>query len=170
MQSNPIVEQQQAEEQERRRKEAFRYPYHIVCVYLDEESNDFPIIHEVREYCKKNNLTFMNRQYDVDKYEEDMAIRRLPAFHIYHKKYVYETHYYDMDPAYKIQLVIWAYQDREREKEKARQKRKERWDSFVESVQSAFSLERFKKKPALDLEASLHKNRMEMPPPPPKSP
>ena len=155
MNSNPIVDQLQAAEEERRRHEEFRYPYHIVGVYLDEDSNDFPILKEVRDYCKENHLTYMMRQYDADKYQEDIEIHRLPAFHIYHKKYVYETHYYDKDPVYKIQLVIWAYQDREREKERARQRRQEQWDTFMESVQSVFSLERFKKKPALDLEASL---------------
>jgi hypothetical protein len=159
MNSNPIVEKQQQEEAERRTKAAFRYPFQIVCVYLPEDGYDFPIFHEVKKYCSENSLTFLARPYDHEKYADDMFIKRLLAFHIYYKKYIQETHYYDTDPIHKIQLVVWAYQDEEREKARARQRRQERWDSFVETVQGIFSLDRFKQKPALDLEASLSHKR-----------
>ncbi len=158
MQSNPIVEKQEADERERREKEAFRYPFHICCVFMDSENNDFPVIIDVRDYCKKNNLTFKARQYDIDKFQEDTNIQRLPAFHIYYRKEFYETHYYNTDPIHKIQIVVWAFEDREREKEKLRQKRREQWNSMIVSLKTAFSLDHFKKKPALDLEASLHKD------------
>ena len=86
MQSNPIVEKQKEEEAIQRAKEAYRYPYHIVCVYLDADNNDFPIILEVRDYCNKANLTFTARQYDYEKNPDDIFVHRLPAFHIYYKK------------------------------------------------------------------------------------
>lgn len=159
MQSNPIVEQQKKEEAERRAKAAFRYPFRIICVYMDEDSNDFPIIREVRDYCNKNHLIFINRQYDIDKYSDDMFIKRLPAFHIYYKRYYDDTVYYDMDPVHQVQVKVWAFQDEERAKERARQRRQERWDQAVTGVKSIFSLERFKKKPALDLDASLSHER-----------
>jgi hypothetical protein len=157
MQSNPVVEKQQADERERHEREDFRYPFHICCVFMDSETNDFPIILETRDYCKKNHLTFKARQYDIDVFGEDMMIQRLPAFHIYYKKECYETHYYNNDPIHKIQLVVWAFEDRELEKERIRQERREKWNTFMSSVKHVFSLEHFKKKPALDLEASLRK-------------
>lgn len=159
MESNPIVERQRAAEEEHRRKESFRYPFQIVCVYEACEGYDFPIFHEVKKYCAENHLTFYAREYDFEKYSEDMFVKRLLAFHIYYKKYVQETHYYDNDPIHKIQIVIWAYQDEEKEKARRRQQRQERWDAFQESVKDFFSLERFKKKPALDKDASLSHSR-----------
>jgi hypothetical protein len=159
MNANPIVEKQQQDEAERRAKAAFRYPYQIICVYLPEDGYDFPIFHDVKKYCSENNLSFLARPYDHEKYEEDMYVKRLLAFHIMYKKYHQETHYYDTDPIHKIQIVVWAYQDEEKAKARARQKRQERWDSLVEGFQSIFSLERFKKKPALDREASQKQER-----------
>ena len=159
MNSNPIVEQQQQQEAEEKAKKAFRYPFHIVCVYLDSENNDFPIILDTRDYCNKNNLTFSARQYDFEKYGDDMFVKRLPAFHIYYKKGWQDTEHYDTDPIRKIQNLVWAYQDEMRAKERARIRRQERWDSFKENIQSVFSLDRFKKKPALILEESLSHTR-----------
>ena len=161
MNSNPIVDRQREAEEEFRRKAAFRYPFHIVCAYEDEDSNDFPIIHEVRDYCNANHLTFMARQYNYEKYPDDIYIKRLPAFHIYHKKWIYETHYYDTNPVHKIQVVIWAYQDEEKEKERKRQRRKEKWDSTVTSLQEFFSLDWMKRKPALVPEESLSHSRID---------
>ena len=162
MNSNPIVEKQQQDEAERRAKAAFRYPFQIICVYLPEDGYDFPIFHEVKKYCAENNLAFLARPYDHEKYEEDMYVKRLLAFHIMYKKYYQETHYYDTDPIHKIQVVVWAYQDEERAKARARQKRQEQWDSFVEGFQAVFSLDRFKKKPALDREASQSRTRFQV--------
>ncbi len=163
MLSNPIVEQLQEQRTEERRKQDFRYPFHIVCVYMDEDSNDFPIITEVKEYCARNNLTFMVRQYDIDRFDEDMFIKRLPAFHLFYKKYIQDTEYYDTNPVHKIQIAVWAYQDELRAKERARIRRQERWDTFKESIQSIFTLDHFKRKPALDPEASLSHARMTTP-------
>ena len=155
MQSNPLVEKQQQEEAERRAAAAYRYPYRIVCVAENYENSDFPIIHEVRLFCANNHLTYAMRQYDIDRYKEDMEVQRLPAFHIYYKNHVHESHYYDTDPVYKIQLVIWAYQDEMCARERALIRRQQRWESFQASVQGFFSLDRFKRKPALDASMSL---------------
>lgn len=160
MNSNPIVERQQEAEEEYRRKKDFRYPFRICCVYMPSEGHDFPIFHEVKKYCDQNNLTFAGRPYDIDKYEEDMVVKRLLAFHIYYKGYIQETHYYDTDPVHKIQLVVWAYQDEEKEKARKRQRRQERWDSIKESWNSLFTLDHFKRKAALDLDASQSKDRL----------
>lgn len=159
MQSNPIVEKQQEEKAIRRAAADYRYPFRIVCVYQDSFHNDFPIIKDVREYCNSNNLIFTARQYDIDKFSDDIGIYRLPAFHIYYKKYYDETTYYDLNPIHQIQIKVWAFQDEQREKERIKQRRKERWDAAVESIKSVFSLDRFKKKPALDLDASLSHSR-----------
>jgi hypothetical protein len=159
MQANPIVEKQKEEEAIQRAKAAYRYPFRVVCVYENSENNDFPIIRDVRDYCNKNNLIFSARQYDHERFEEDICVNRLPAFHIFYKKYIDETTYYDKDPIHLIQVKVWAFQDEERAKERARQRRQERWDSMKESLKTTFSLNRFKKKPALDLDASLSHKR-----------
>lgn len=161
MESNPIVDRQKEAEEEYRKQKAFRYPFRIHCVYLPEDGYDFPIFYEVKQYCEQNNLTFCARPYDLDKYSEDIFIHRLLAFHIYYKGYVQETHYYDNNPVHKIQLVVWAYQDIEKEKAKARQRRQERWDKFKEGWNTVFSLDHFKRKPALNLEASQSRQRIE---------
>lgn len=160
--SNPMVQRQLEAAEEHRKKEAFRYPFRICCVYLPEDGCDFPIFYDVKTYCEKNNLTFYAREYNHEKYSEDMFVKRLLAFHIYYKGYVQETHYYDTDPVHKIQVVVWAYQDIEREKAKARQRRQEKWDKFKDSLNTVFTLDHFKRKPALDLEASQNKKRMDV--------
>jgi len=160
MDSNPIVERQKAAEEEHRKQKAFRYPFRICCVYLSEDGHDFPIFHEVKKYCDENNLTFYAREYDVDKYQEDIFVKRLLAFHIYYKGYIQETHYYDTDPLHKIQVVVWAFQDLEKEKARKKQQRQEQWDKFVTGWSSVFTLDHFKRKPALDREASQSKKRM----------
>lgn len=161
MQSNPIVEKREAADAIARAKADYRYPFRIVCVYQDSYHNDFPIILDLRDYCNKNNLIFSARQYDSEKFEDDIPVRRLPAFHIYYKKYLDETTYYDMNPIHLIQVKVWAFQDEERAKERARQRRQERWEATKEAIKSVFSLDRFKKKAALDLDASLSHSRDE---------
>ena len=160
MESNPIVDRMKEAEEEHRKKQAFRYPFKICCVYHPEDGTDFPVYYDVKTYCENNNLTFYAREYNHEKYEEDMFVKRLLAFHIFYKGYVQETHYYDTNPVHKIQLVVWAYQDVEREKAKARQKRQEQWDKFKEGWSSIFTWDHFKRKPALDREASQSKRRM----------
>lgn len=160
MDSNPIVERQKAAEEEHRKKEAFRYPYRICCVYLPDDGHDFPIFEEVKRFSEENHLTFYSRQYSIDTYEEDIYIKRTLAFHVYHKGAVQETYYYDEDPVHKIQLIVWAYQDIEREKARAKQRRQERWDAFKESFSAVFTWDHFKRKPALDREASLSSKRL----------
>lgn len=162
MESNPIVDRLREAEEEHRQKQAFRYPFKICCVYLPNDGYDFPIFHEVKQYCDKNNLTFYSREYSFGDFEEDMFVKRTLAFHIYYKGYVQETHYYDTDPVHKIQLVVWAYQDVEKEKARKRQQRQEQWDKFKDSWNSVFTLDHFKRKPALNLEASQSKTRMEV--------
>ena len=170
MNSNPIVDRQREAEEEHRQKQAFRYPFKICCVYLPHDGYDFPIFYDVKKYCEQNNLTFYSREYDYEKYNEDMFVKRTLAFHIYYKGYVQETHYYDTDPIHKIQVVIWAYQDEEKEKARRRQQRQERWDNLKETWASIFTLDHFpkgrlarggtyKRKPQLDKEASLNKER-----------
>lgn len=162
MESNPIVDRQKAAEEEHRKQAAFRYPYRICCVFLPDDGHDFPVFHDVKRFCEENHLTFYSRPYNVDTYEEDLFIKRTLAFHVYTKGYVQDTYYYDEDPVYKIQLIVWAYQDVEREKARARQRRQERWDKMKETLGSIFTMDHFKRKPALDLEASQSKARMQV--------
>jgi hypothetical protein len=151
MDSNPLAERQKQERENQKAQEDYRYPYKVVCIYLDPLNNDFPIIHEVRDHCQGNNLVFSARQYDIDRFTDHMIINRLPAFQVYYKKELYETIYFDENPVYKLNCIVWAYQDEQREKERAKLRREERWTEF----KALFSLERFKRKGALDLERSL---------------
>lgn len=153
MYSNPIIEKQEREEEERRKQEAFRYPMKICCVYRDSENNDFPIIHEVRAHCHENHLVFTAREYDADKYEEDSWIKKLPAFHLYFHGGHCDIFYYDNNPVHKIQKELWAYQEKEKKREERARKRKEQWNGWILSMRSVF-----KKKTLLDLDASLRSN------------
>jgi hypothetical protein len=159
MESNPIIDRQKEAEEEYKKKESFRYPFRVVCVYTPGDGWDFPVFHETKKYCSENHLTFSAREYNFERFPEDMAIFRTLAFHIYHGNYVQETQYYDTDPIHKIQLIVWAYEDLEREKAKARQKRQEKWDKMKETLNSVFTWDHFKKKPALDPENSQKKER-----------
>jgi hypothetical protein len=159
MQSNPIVDQRKDQEEQQAKEAAFRYPFRICCVYHSEDGCDFPVFHEVKRYCEENHLTFYAREYNYEKYEEDLYIKKLLAFHIYYKGYVQETHYYDNNPVHKLQLVVWAYQDVEREKARARQRHQEQWDKIKETWSAVFTLDHFKRKPVLDREASLSATR-----------
>lgn len=161
MNSNPILERQKELEEEQKKKDTFRYPFRVTCIYRAEEGWDFPIFHEVKKYCQENHVTFSAREYNTYKFEEDTNIMRLLAFHIYYKNDVQETHYFDTNPVHKIQLEIWAYEDLEKEKAKARQRRQEKWDAMKETWKSIFTLDHFRKKAALNLEASQSKKRIE---------
>lgn len=149
MYSNPIVERQKQEEEEQRKKDAFRYPYKVCCVYRNSE-NDFPIIHEVRAHCHTNHVVFTGREYDVDKFEEDSWICRLPAFHLYYNNGHIDITYFDTDPVRAIQKEIWDYEDKLRAKEKRKQQRAEQWKAVKERM-----IGLFKRKSRLDLDASL---------------
>lgn len=157
MESNPITDQLQAEREAQKARDAYRYPFHVVCVYSVEESYDFPVVHDVKRHCIENHLTFMARPYDHEKYPDDMCIYRLPAFHVYHRGCVQATWYYDLDPVHKLNILRWAYDDEQKAKERARLRRQERWDSFKETISGVFSLDRFRSKPALDRNTNLPK-------------
>lgn len=152
MQSNPIVEKQEKEEAERRAKEAYRYPIRLVCVFKDYENNDYPVILESRKYCNENNIVFVARQYNLDKYEEDCDIKRLPAFHLYYKGGHDQIQYFDTNPIQHVQKLVWEFEDEEKKKERLRKKRQEQWEAFKATLIPTWS---FKRKPALDLELSL---------------
>lgn len=128
-----------------------RYPFQMMCVFHPEDGYDFPIVADVKRHCEETNIPFVVRGYAPYEREEDMALQRLPAFHVLYKGYIQETRYFDTGPIPTLQRLVWAYEDEQKAKERARLRRLERWESF----KSVFSLERFKRKPALDRSASL---------------
>ena len=128
-----------------------RYPFQMVCVYLPEEGHDFPIVHEAQVHCAETRIPFVARPYSIDTHEDDFSIHRLPAFHILYKGTVQETRYFDTEPIHTLQRLVWAYEDDCKAAERARLRRQERWEAFKAVV----SLDRFKRKPALDRSASL---------------
>lgn len=150
---NPIAEQNIQRDAEKRKQEDFRYPFRVVCVFLDSNNNDFPIINEVQDYCKNHNLIFSARKYDTDRHDVDVQINRLPAFHIYDKKYHQETQYFDTNPVHMIQKHVWAYEDKLRAQERRRKEHQEQWNKFM----AMFTLP--KRRSLLNLEASLSKTK-----------
>jgi hypothetical protein len=128
-----------------------RYPFQMVCVYLPEEGHDFPIVRDVQTHCATTRISFVARPYSIDTHADDYSIHRLPAFHILYKGTVQETRYFDTEPIHTLQRLVWAYEDECKAAERARIRRQERWEAF----KAVFSLDRFKRKPALDRTASL---------------
>lgn len=145
MQANPIVPPAPAPPP--------RYPFQMMCVFHPEEGYDFPIVRDVQAHCEITNIPFVARGYAPYEREEDMPLQRLPAFHISFRGSIQETRYFDTDPIHTLQRLVWAYEDELKSKERARLRRLERWEAFKEFV----SLDRFKRKPALDRDASLKK-------------
>jgi hypothetical protein len=124
-----------------------------MCVFHPEEGYDFPIVRDVRAHCDKTAIPFVVRGYAPSEREEDMPLQRLPAFHILFKGSIHETRYFDTDPIHTLQRLVWAYEDELKAKERARLRRLAQWEAFKD----VFSLDRFKRKPALDRDASLKK-------------
>ena len=89
-----------------------------------------------------------------------LCIDSLPSISIT-KKGHQDVQYYDAGPIPKIQAMVWAYEDEMRAKERARLRRQEQWNNFKETMNSIFTLDHFKRKPALDLDASLSHDRDE---------
>ena len=114
---NPIVQRQQQIEEERRAREDFRFPVRIHYVYSPHERqnpDDVDVI-LIRDFCKKNNIYFLARTYDMDKYEEDCNyIRRLPAFQVYYDYSWDSTCYYPLSAIAIAKKLIVEYEQKQR--------------------------------------------------------
>lgn len=114
---NPILEQQRQIDEERTRKEAFRFPVRVHYVYYRHEVQDpnDPDIVLIRDFCKKNSIYFAAREYDKDKYSEDCDyVRRLPAFQVYYDGSWDSTCYYPLSAISIAKKLIVEYEQKQR--------------------------------------------------------
>ena len=114
---NPILVEQREAEEDRARREAFRFPVRIHYVYHPRNIPDFndPDIQLIRDFCKKNSLYFLAREYDMEKYDEDCNyIRRLPAFQVYYDYSWDSTCYYPLSAIAIAKKLIVEYESKQR--------------------------------------------------------
>lgn len=114
---NPILEQQRETEEERNRREAYRFPVRVHYVYYRNEPQDpnDPDITLVRDFCKKNSIYFLAREYNMDKYTEDCDyIRRLPAFQVYYDGSWDSVCYYPLSAISIAKKLIVEYEEKQR--------------------------------------------------------
>jgi len=79
--SNPVVDLQIKQQEERKKKK--EYPVKVCCV-MDELSDVNKDILKIKAHASNSGATFVTRVYDSRKYSDDCyQITRLPAFHIY---------------------------------------------------------------------------------------
>lgn len=114
---NPLLEHQRKLEEDRIARESFRFPVRIHYVYNPRERqnpND-PDVALIREFCKKNSLSFVAREYDMDKYKEDCdQICRLPAFQIYYDLSWDSVCYYPLSAISIAKKLIVEYELKQR--------------------------------------------------------
>jgi hypothetical protein len=99
-------------------------PITILCTINDDSYLENREVERIRGYCVNNNLGFRAREYNIDRYYEDIFVKRFPTFHIYYKGTFSESCDFTDEPLFKIKERIEEWENEE--KEKAR--RKEQWD------------------------------------------
>lgn len=114
---NPILVRQEQIEQERKRSESFRFPIRIHYVYPfhdrpDPNNRDVAMI---RDFCRRNNIHFLARAYDMEKYKEDCdSIERLPAYQIYYKYDWDSVCYYPLSAVSIVKKLIVEHEEKQR--------------------------------------------------------
>jgi hypothetical protein len=149
MLTNPVIEEQEEAQKERREKEAFRHPFVVTCVvpYI-EDTKIHVSFRLIKRFCEDNQVPFSAREYDWRRYSEDRdEIAEMPAFHLYSQfgKHYWNTFFPSENPIQKIQdeILHWK-QEEERKKEK-----KERWEKKVAGFIAFFEGLSLKKKPKI---------------------
>jgi hypothetical protein len=114
---NPVLLRQQEIDDERRRRESYRFPVRIHYVYHNierQDPNDNNVV-LIRNFCKENSIYFLAREYNIDKYEEDcLYIRRLPAFQVYYDHAWDSTCYYPLSAISIAKNLIVEFETKER--------------------------------------------------------
>lgn len=153
--SNPVVEHVQAREAERRVKEAFRFPFKLICVLGEiEERTHYTSIKLVQKFCQENNIAFAIREYNSDRFEIDRQyVSRFPAFHLLERASNdwWLTMYGDENPISTLQDEIMRY----REKEQEKRERAAIQETRLNSIKRIFHFEGgwFKRRSVLPAEA-----------------
>ena len=136
MEISPVLIRQKQIEDERRRRESYRFPVRIHYVYNPHERqdpNDTDVV-LIRDFCKKNSLYFLAREYDMEKYEEDCNyIQRLPAFQVYYDYAWDSTCYYPLSAISIAKKLIVEYEQKQRNVHDWTKKRT-RWMEFFRNL------------------------------------
>lgn len=143
---NQLVESKAANRAQQRAQEDFRYPFKICCVLrydIPEANEGFA---EVFSFCESNAIPFYSRHYDINRYEEDVYIARLPCYFITVAGYVQRQIHWDEHPIPKIQAHLNRYLEEERKK----RERAAMWETRMNRVRAFFTLPSFKRKPKLE--------------------
>lgn len=135
MEISPVLLRQQEIDEERRRRESYRFPVRIHYVYhkLERQDPNDPNVVLVRDFCAKNSIYFLAREYDMDKREEDcLYIRRLPAFQVYYDHAWDSTCYYPLSAISIAKKLIVEYEQKQRNVHDWGKRRKRFIDFFRE--------------------------------------
>lgn len=143
---NRIVEACAATRAVQRAHEDFRFPFKVCCVlrYDILEANEG--FAEVHSFCDAARVVFYSRGYNIDRYDEDMFIPRLPCYLIYAGGYVQKTIPWNEHPIPKIRAHLNRYLEEQRkQREKAAM-----WETRMNRLRSFFTMPSFKRKPKLE--------------------
>ena len=144
--SNELIDNQVARQQQQWREEDYRHPFKVCCVLYSDVLSQNPRFNEVREFCELKHITLYSRDYQPEKYAEDVLLFRLPAYLIYDATSVVQrTVHYDEFPVQKIK----AYLDKHLEEEKRKRERAAEWETKMNRLKRMFTFS-FKKKTNLE--------------------
>lgn len=147
--ANDLVDIRDRRRRVQRAMEDFRFPFKVCCVLrydIPEANEGFA---EVHSFCDEMKVIFYSRAYAIDRYEEDMCIRRLPCYMIYAGGYVQKTIPWDEHPIPKIQAHLRRYL----ESETRTRERASLWETRFNRIRSFFKVPSFKRKTWLEHEA-----------------
>lgn len=144
--ANDLVEIRDRRARVQRALEDFRFPFKVCCVVrydIPEANEGFA---EVHSFCDTHKVIFYSRGYNIDRYDEDMFIPRLPCYLIYAGGYVQKTIPWNENPIPKIQAHLRRYLESETRK----RERLALWETRLNRLRSFFKLPSFKRKPKLE--------------------
>jgi hypothetical protein len=107
------------------------YPYKIVCVTNSFENRNTESIKKIHNFCNENKLACHTRKYNLNDYNEDYEIKKLPAFHIYFKNHNINTIYYDNHPIPKIKKELDIFEKKEKIIKLNNLDKNKEWNKFL---------------------------------------
>lgn len=144
--ANELVDIRSRRMRIQRAMEDFRYPFKVCCVVrydIPEANEGFTA---VQSFCADTKIIFYSRSYNIDKYEEDMFIPRLPCYLLYAGGYVQKSIPWNEHPIPKIQAHLRRYLEQEQRKRESAAA----WETRMNRIRSFFRLPSFKRKPKLE--------------------
>ncbi len=100
-------------------------PIAILCTINDDRHLENKQVERIRAYCVNNEIGFRIREYDIDRYQEDIFVKRSPTFHIYYKGTYSESVDMTEEPLFKIKERIAEW----KQGQLAKARRKAEWEA-----------------------------------------